>query len=212
MILIIGILGKAQAGKSTISKLILDKFSLEYPSLKTFILPMAKPIKDYVQNELGYNKTDFPKEYRENCQRIGAEKRKEDKDHWVKIWEKEVFKIIKENNNNVAICVDDVRYENEISYMKSLNSEFLFVYENGKRTNNKKEGNFRDHESEILANLISLCYDKAYDKKEAMKFLFKSYKMENCQLINNSGTLEALDEEISRIVNNWHNISLETSY
>ena len=78
------------------------------------VKPFAGPLKKHVSENLGYSKETHPNEYREYCQSEGASKRKEDPDHWVKLWMKDMVEEWNEEMETselpVLYLVDDVRY------------------------------------------------------------------------------------------------------
>jgi hypothetical protein len=155
--IIIGLSGKARTGKSRLCRELYD--AAEKLGWDVFVKPFAGPLKKYVSEDLGYTKDTDPQKYREHCQRIGAEKRAEDNDHWVSLWYKDMLEEhldeMKYGSRPALYLVDDVRYTNEIKILKSpkVNASLLFV-KHGSRSIEDPTGDWRNHESEKIANKL----------------------------------------------------------
>lgn len=102
----IAISGKQGAGKSELSKIFIDKYGFEYVSF-------AKALKEMAIEEYGLSEEEVygAKKKREFLQNLGAEKRDEDINYWVKI----VIDSLEEDKNYV---LDDLRYLNEFDALK----------------------------------------------------------------------------------------------
>ena len=167
--IIIGLSGKARAGKSKLCRELYN--AAEKLGWDVFVKPFAGPLKQYVANDLGYTKDNNPDKYREHCQAIGAEKRKENPDHWVSLWYKDMLDERKDEMRHsmrpALYLVDDVRYNNEIEILKSdkVKATLLFV-KHGLRDIEDPCGEWRSHESEIISNRKSL---KTYRDKNKIK-------------------------------------------
>ena len=101
----IGIIGKMCSGKTTLALEIQKHFN------NFFITSFAKKIKE-VAIEL-FN-MDPQKKNRKLLQDIGTKMREIDKDIWIKY-------VLKESNNLDCVIIDDVRFENELEYLKKDN-------------------------------------------------------------------------------------------
>ena len=153
--IIIGLSGKARTGKSRLCRELYN--AAEKLGWDVFVKPFAGPLKKYVSEELVYTKEENPSEYRSYCQKVGAEKRAENKDHWVSLWYRDM---LEEHSREMRIgkkpalyLVDDVRYPNEIKALKSkqVNAALLFV-KHKTRSIEDPLGEWRKQESESLAN------------------------------------------------------------
>lgn len=153
--IILGMSGKARSGKSTLCRALYD--AAEKVGWDVVVKPFAGPLKKYVSDVLGYTKETHPDEYREYCQRVGAEERQKNPDHWVNLWMRDMLSEWAEEMTNserpVLYLVDDVRYPNEIETLRKddVNAILLFV-KHGKRQIEDPTGEWRNHESEKLAN------------------------------------------------------------
>tara|TARA_R100001015_G_C4602804_1_gene157779 strand:- start:563 stop:1279 length:717 start_codon:yes stop_codon:yes gene_type:complete len=167
--IIIGLSGKARAGKSKLCRELYN--AAEKLGWDVFVKPFAGPLKQYVANDLGYTKDNNPDKYREHCQAIGAEKRKENPDHWVSLWYKDMLDERKDEMRHsmrpALYLVDDVRYNNEIEILKSnkVKATLLFV-KHGLRDIEDPCGEWRSHESERISNKLET------EKEEVLKEIY----------------------------------------
>lgn len=104
----IGLIGKMCSGKTTIA----NKLKNTYPEYK--ITSFAKKIKQLAEELFCMKEKD-----RKLLQDIGTKMREIDKDIWIKY----VLNNIKDDQN---VIIDDVRYENEMRYLK--NENFILIY------------------------------------------------------------------------------------
>lgn len=137
------------------------------------VKPFAGPLKKHVSEVLGFSKETHPDEYREYCQRVGAEERQKDPDHWVNLWMKDMLSEWAEEMVNserpVLYLVDDVRYPNEIATLKKNDVNAILLYiKHGKRSIEDPRGEWRNHESEQLAN----SYEEMDDVELKQKYDF----------------------------------------
>ncbi len=151
--------GRARVGKTTIAKMVAE-FAYHL-GFKPVFLPFAGPIKDDAE-ERGYTKDKDSTEYRNYCQAIGAEKRKEDSDYWVNRWSQKIKEIINLEAEDIergekywerVILVDDCRYLNEVAKGRDFDAIQIFVA-NGDREIDEQDADWRYHESEMMANNI----------------------------------------------------------
>jgi hypothetical protein len=156
---IIQISGKGRVGKTTVAK-ILEALSYESGYIPV-MLPFAKSLKEEAENA-GFPKETNPDEYRKFCQELGAAKRKEDPEYWInKTFERIQELMVKEVDNKLekkpyweyVIIQDDVRYMNEIALGRELAATQLFI-DSGGRTLPENDAEWRQHESEELANKV----------------------------------------------------------
>lgn len=148
--------GAGRAGKSTVASILYD-VAMENNFIPV-ILPFAKALKKEAA-ELGYTKENNPEEYRRYCQRLGAQRRAEDTDYWVKKIQEEVHTlagiegVLKEKQQERfehLIIQDDVRYMNEIAWGREVGAYQIFVT-TGRRTLPEMFEEWRLHESEAFA-------------------------------------------------------------
>ena len=177
--------GKARVGKTYLAKMIAE-YSFEMGQIPV-LLSLADGIKDSA-HAIGLTKEDNPKEYREFCQKHGVDKRNEDRDYWVnvlreKINEQRAFEVaaLEEDSNHWerVIIIDDVRFMNELAFGRELEATQIFVAA-GRRTLIDSDAEWRNHESEMLANNVE-------NDEKNYEDLFQYY-------IINEGTKEDLKE------------------
>lgn len=136
--LIVGLRGRAGAGKSTLAGLLNE---LEHDVV---VMSFAGPIRDALRT-IGITKTDTPQLYRKLAQVIGQSARDADADHWVKLARQRIDRECMSGQRKSPIIVfDDVRYSNEVMlcdlvfYVQPVGFKVLDLGELG------------DHESERL--------------------------------------------------------------
>ena len=151
--------GRARVGKTTIAHMVAE-FAYHL-GFKPVFLPFAGPIKDDAE-EKGYTKEKDSTEYRNYCQSIGAQRRKEDSDYWVNRWSQKIKEIINLEAEDIergekywerVILVDDCRYLNEVAKGRDFDAIQIFV-SNGDRGIDEQDADWRYHESEMMANNI----------------------------------------------------------
>lgn len=152
--------GQARVGKTTLAKWISEyAFNQGYTPM---ILPFAAALKEEAA-KLGYSKDTNPLEYREFCQVLGSEKRKEDSNYWVNRFRNRVTEIynaeqvaLKEDPDTwheKAVIVDDCRYLNEVAAARDLRALTIFISP-GTRKLVDHGADWRNHESEAMANMV----------------------------------------------------------
>lgn len=171
-------------------------FKLGY---RPVIVPFAQAIKMDAA-EKGITKEADSHKYRKYCQKIGAEKREKNPDHWVLKTSEIIYDyMLKEVDNKklhtnweYVIVQDDVRYMNELGFGRNLAAIQLFIHA-GDRVVQEADAEWRKHESETLANQVVAFmgspnseYDELFDA-----------------VIENSGTLEDLEEMINENIKDW---------
>ena len=157
---VVVIAGQARVGKTTLANLIAEEaFNL---GMKPVLLSFAEPIKAQAR-ELGYTKEDKPDKYREFCQELGNRMREENPDHWVEIYEQRLKDIIDNEAQEVmdgrkyweyCVITDDCRYMNELEMCSNYNCTSIFL-SFGTRDIPDKNGEWRQHPSEFLANRLA---------------------------------------------------------
>jgi hypothetical protein len=156
---IITLSGKARVGKTWLAKEIAE-YSFEQGQIPV-LLSLADGIKDEAQ-KLGLTKEEQPKEYREFCQTFGIEKRNQDRDYWVKVLKDKInhhrsleVRAMEGNKTHWerVIIVDDVRFMNEVAFGREVGAIQIFI-SSGRRTLVDSDADWREHESEMLANSV----------------------------------------------------------
>ncbi len=164
--IVVGFCGRARTGKSTLCRELFD--AAEHKGWDVVIRPFAYPLKKYVVEDLGYSKEKHPDEYRKHCQEVGAAKRAEDPDHWLNLWEDSIKDLsLIDCDKPLLVLVDDVRYQNELDLLVKSSAVVSFV-RHGKREIDDPRGEWRNHESEDLANSFEMSdkqslYRKGFD-------------------------------------------------
>jgi hypothetical protein len=152
--IIVGFAGKARTGKTHVCQTLYDMAHDAGWDVK--IKPFAGPLKHHVINELGFPKETHPEEYRLNCQLVGAARREENPDHWTNLWLADMKREFKEEMDKAdrpcLYLVDDVRYANELKLLGDCDAVSIFV-KHGDRKIDDPSGEWRNHESETMANL-----------------------------------------------------------
>lgn len=199
---IIQISGKGRVGKTTLANQ-LQKLAFELGYIPV-IVPFANAIKTAAAVQ-GLTKENNPEEYRKFCQHIGAEKRKEDPDYWViRSFESIQDLMLKEVDNKkqgkkhweYIIIQDDVRYMNELAFGRELAAIQIFI-DSGMRTLPEHDCEWRNHESEKLANEVEESFFKPNSNYEEI------YDV----IIFNGSTLEEFIEEINESIEEWLDIA-----
>jgi len=180
-LIIIG--GQAGVGKTTLAHLVAEQaFELGFiPVVSSFAATLKQMAK-----ESGCPKEEDPEGYRKFCQKLGAEKRSEDPDYWINLFDKELNKIQAKEKRDLknkekywerCVIVDDCRYANEVKYAIAKQACTVFLMY-GNRDNPNKEKNWTAHESEEMANTV-------YKNPKAFKDAFQYF-------VYNDETLEEL--------------------
>lgn len=165
---IIMLSGKARVGKTYLAKMIAD-YSFEMGQIPV-LLSLADGIKDAAL-ELGLTKEEKPKEYREFCQKFGVQKRTEDRDYWVNVLRNKIndqrsleAEALEEDRSHWerVVIIDDVRFMNEVAFGRELGATQIFI-SSGTRTLIDSDAEWRNHESEMLANNVE-ANEKNYEE------------------------------------------------
>jgi len=190
--------GKALSGKSTCAKA-LAKILYDagyWPRIRSF----ADPIRKAVITKHGYASVEEMKEkdlelYRSECQLIGATKRAEDHDYWVKIWAAQVRDgLLHDSEGRVVYIAEDCRYPNEVQAIQEMGGLVIHVH----RTNlPDPTGEFRQHESEAMANSI----DRQYlDRQPVLCFGNMTKIMHG---ISNNGDVDRVEKRLQDFLGVW---------
>lgn len=181
--IIVGIIGKAGAGKDTIGEFLIEHYAFKNISLADRLKACVQVmfmVDDYTMHNRDAREKplkDFPEwSVRKLLQFVGTElfRNNFDQDIWVKLLKKQ----IRESESNL-IVVTDVRFPNEIEgIMEMSNSEdvevyFIKVFRDG------KDG-----------------HDVGIDNHASEK-----YDLDGDYIINNNGTILELYDKVSRIIN-----------
>jgi dephospho-CoA kinase len=195
---IIQISGKGRVGKTTLANLIAKhSFELGYNPV---IIPFALVIKEMAEAK-GLTKESDSTKYREFCQNLGATKRIEDENYWVtRTYEKIQEYMIKEIDNKKAgkthyeyvIIQDDVRYMNELALGRDLVATQIFI-DSGIRELSENNAEWRQHESEVLANLVEESFGSPNSEYEELFDV----------IIQNDGTPVELEKEVKENIKEW---------
>jgi hypothetical protein len=198
---IITLSGRAKVGKTHAAQL-LAKSAYEkgmHPVYHSF----AGILKQSVAESAGYDdwkvyKQKYPEKYRSECQRIGAMRRQEDPEYWIKKWIEAIATYRNDENKAIdnkhkhwerVILCDDLRYMNELAAAKQVGAFTVFILSSNRELEGEGE-EWRNHESETLANRVD-ANDKNYDID-----LFQSY-------ITNGGSVDEFDNLLSCLVPSW---------
>ena len=159
--------GMARVGKTDIADMLQMEGEME--GFNVVRVSFASPLKEAVAKEHGHDdwrkfKEQMPDVYRDECQRIGAEKRQENPDHWVDLWCDKLNQLMVDEINTpetelgweeTLIIVDDCRYPNELEAAKRYAAVTMFVYA-GARSSDllEADADWRAHESEAMSQKI----------------------------------------------------------
>ena len=193
--MVIMLAGQARVGKTTLANWLAEY--LYHKGYYPVMLPFAGMLKDEVK-AMGYTKESHPKEYRELCQKIGAGKRAEDPDYWVKKFKEKALQIKDEDVERLeanpkgwtekVLLVDDCRYMNEVALGRELGALQIFI-SRGKRELEDQHGEWRKHESEDMANAI-----EAGDKNYEDVFHYR---------VVNEGSLSDYKKKVTDLFDEW---------
>ena len=157
--IVIGLSGKARTGKSLLTRELYS--AAESLGWIALVRPFAGPLKAEAK-AMGFGKEEDPEGYRLYCQTHGAGKRKENPDHWVNKWFDEL-KELKQREADMKrpllVLVDDVRYANEVEILRKNGGTVAYV-KHGDRPIDDPNGEWRQHESEQIANELETLDDK----------------------------------------------------
>ena len=120
MIEIIGITGKAGAGKTTFAN-ILRRILIEENLIYSRILPFAYRLKR-IAREMGWN-GEKDEKGRRLLQLLGTEVGRDciGENVWVNLWQEEYRETRMINNYVSLFLIDDLRFQNEAAFVKSKN-------------------------------------------------------------------------------------------
>lgn len=120
--LIIGITGPAETGKSTFSKYLIKKLKEKYPKRTIKKIIFARKVKKIAAKQFGW-KGEKDLKWRKILQLIGKIGRLIDEDYFIKdFWEQ-----TQKQNNNSIIIPDDVRFENEAKFIREKNGFIIHI-------------------------------------------------------------------------------------
>lgn len=113
--MIIGMMGLAKSGKTTLANMLCGELEGGYNTLS-----FAEPIKTALRSK-GIVKADSPAEYRIEAQKRGREWRESNPDYFLD----ELKKFVEDNPGNYII--DDVRYINEVNMIRGMGGAIVFI-------------------------------------------------------------------------------------
>ncbi len=159
--------GMARVGKTDVADML--EMEGEMEGFNVVRVSFASPLKEAVAKEHGHDdwrkfKEQMPEVYRDECQRIGAEKREQDPEHWVNLWCESLQKLMNEElerpNTDLGweetlVIVDDCRYPNELEAAKKFHALTMFVYAGARCADlPEADADWRAHESEEMSQKI----------------------------------------------------------
>ena len=194
--IIIGFSGRARTGKSTLSHELFD--AAVHAGWDVVIKPFAGPLKAEAEAK-GYGKASNPEGYRNYCQTHGAGMRAKNPNHWVNLWhedmKKEYEEEMKDAINPVLYLVDDVRYPNEVEILNKMGALSCFV-KHGNRTIEDPDGDWRNHESEKLANDFEATDDDLLRSKTKYRYDY---------VVHNDSDLDSIKRWAKKMVQDMAN-------
>lgn len=168
---IIGLIGPARAGKTTLATSILDQVG------SGAVLHFADPIRNALSS-VGVTKEGTPTLYRKLAQLVGQSCRDFDRDWWVNRFEID----LEAQPDDVLILIDDVRYQNEIDLLKHYGATLIFVDAHD-RIDLTEE--FRAHESEAIPNILHGELSEAHHIVPALTCVHSVYLDEGVWVVRN---------------------------
>lgn len=170
---VILISGNLKSGKSTVSRLLKNRFEIFYPKKKFKIYSFASKIKKIAKESFGWD-GEKDKKGRTLLQRLGTEVgRAYNEDIWVNYFSEEL-----KNNTDTIYFVDDWRYPNEKDKI-DFDGDVYTVRVNRKRVNN---GWFKK---------LRVCFQKKHTSENSLPNTLNSYDF---WLYNNYNTVDDLEE------------------
>jgi hypothetical protein len=155
--LLIGICGKAGAGKGTLANIFMDLFT-ESPYKRIF--PLAEELKRIARDEFGWD-GQKDERGRKLLQYIGTEcgRMYGGEDFWVNKWKSNVYKWDEKNgfpDKTLVIC-DDVRFDNEAKAIRNMGGYIVHIvgraYDMGENSNHPSEAGInREYVTDIISN------------------------------------------------------------
>lgn len=143
--LIFGVSGVARCGKDTLVKHLEKKFTKarKYPaSIVSFASAVKKDLDPFLKEKL--NISAFTQKTKEKniirpllvCYATEVVRNKIDKSYWIKQIQNRVESNIK---NNIITLIPDVRYENEVKWIKSIGGYIIHLQRDGNKPANFEE-------------------------------------------------------------------------
>ena len=162
--IIIGLCGKKFSGKSTFGHYVKDKYNFKIYSFGDSLKKSLKDIFFFTDEELNGNKKEVINDYweitpREIMQFYGTELMREQLGNkynhignkiWIKSLEYKLLNDIKNDNIN-KIIIDDVRFNNEINWIKNFGKKYnytTYIINISSPNDNIIQNNFTQHKSE----------------------------------------------------------------
>jgi phosphomevalonate kinase len=131
--MLIGLLGYARTGKDTMANAMLNF------KKKSFAAPLKKEVQKMLQAskldpDVDFNVDAYKVKYRPMLVAWGAIKRAEDPDYWIKL-----LSISPNTLSTEDIVITDVRYKNEVDWIKSMGGKVILVARPGYGPANAEE-------------------------------------------------------------------------
>lgn len=131
--MLIGLLGYARVGKDTMASAMMNFTQMSFAApLKKEVQKMLKASK--LDPDVDFSIDSYKVKYRPMLVAWGAIKRAEDPDYWIKL-----LSISQNSVNTSDIVITDVRYKNEIDWIKSLGGKVILVARPGYGPANDEE-------------------------------------------------------------------------
>jgi dephospho-CoA kinase len=168
---IIGVLGKARAGKDTIALYLEEKYNIIKVAFADDL--KDKAMRDFglsweqVHGDLKEEPSSYP-EYppRKILQELGCFYRTIDKDYWPKRLFEKIRK--EEIKTRDGICISDVRFLNEVNIIKKMNGHIIKV-----TRQSIEKINGADHISENELNDFEILQDDIITNDSSLEELYK---------------------------------------
>jgi len=160
--MIIGIVGKKLSGKDTCADYLVKNYGFIKLSFAEPLKRMCKEGFDFSEEQVnGKLKETIDPDWgitpREILQWLGTEIFRQDiqkilpnigENFWIHLLDRKIKKIL-EQNPKQNIVIADVRFENEIKFIKNMNGHIIKIIRN-----NIEQTNYTQHKSELLADNI----------------------------------------------------------
>ena len=180
-------MGKKYSGKDTLGKFFIERYKYKH-------ITFAQPLKEMIQNVFSITKEQLNEpilkeekdEYwqvspRQMMQFIGTELFRDqmknlipniEEDVWIKILERKIMKDVEENkgkDNENKYVITDVRFKNEINFIRKNNGIIIKMYRNvdNKIDEHKSENEVEEMDYDYLVEnngTIEELYDNVKDK------------------------------------------------
>lgn len=145
---IVAFAGLARAGKTSAANVFTDLMHLK--GQRVVKASFAGPIRDGLE-QFGITKAEHGGLYRELAQTVGARCREESDDWWVSVTARKAEEAAAYADYFV---IDDVRYPNEVQYLKDIGAHLVYV-DGHKRLGSALDNPMYLHDSELMARTFT---------------------------------------------------------